>query len=144
MGARTDFVRAMMFGVIVGVAITTAFFQLRKTACPPPAPAPAPAPSSSSSAPSPSSVLEARVRSLPPDAAGTVDVAPQIAARLEALGLPSDLLLVTCNAGCCFVSIEDGVYEEHADDIKRALDSAAGMGWQSRKAGTIREIQKCW
>ena len=29
MGARTDFVRAMVFGVVIGVAITTAFFQLR-------------------------------------------------------------------------------------------------------------------
>jgi hypothetical protein len=35
MGARTDFVKAMVLGVIVGVAITTTFFQLRETSCPP-------------------------------------------------------------------------------------------------------------
>lgn len=29
MGARRDFMRAMLFGVVIGVAITTAFFQLR-------------------------------------------------------------------------------------------------------------------
>ena len=29
MGARTDFVRALLIGIIVGAAITTAFFQLR-------------------------------------------------------------------------------------------------------------------
>jgi hypothetical protein len=35
MGARTDFVKAMLLGVIVGVAITTTFFQLRDSSCPP-------------------------------------------------------------------------------------------------------------
>ena len=37
MGARTDFVKAMVLGVIVGIAITTTFFQLRETSpsCPP-------------------------------------------------------------------------------------------------------------
>ncbi len=34
MGARTDFVRAMLFGVVIGVAITTAFFQLRRSPSP--------------------------------------------------------------------------------------------------------------
>ena len=35
MGARTDFVKAMVLGMIVGIAITTTFFQLRDTSCPP-------------------------------------------------------------------------------------------------------------
>ena len=39
MGARTDFVKAMLLGVIVGIAITTAFFQLRSPSCPPDPPA---------------------------------------------------------------------------------------------------------
>jgi hypothetical protein len=29
MGARTDFVRALLIGIVVGIAITTVFFQLR-------------------------------------------------------------------------------------------------------------------
>ena len=29
MGARTDFVRALGIGIVVGIAITTVFFQLR-------------------------------------------------------------------------------------------------------------------
>ena len=40
MGARTDFVKAMLLGVIVGVAITTTFFQLRDTPSCPPVPKP--------------------------------------------------------------------------------------------------------
>lgn len=144
MGARTDFVRAMLFGVIVGVAITTAFFQLRKSDCPAPAPAPAPAPqkSSSSIAP-PSPTATTTVPALPADAA-TVAVAQQIEDKLGTLGVPSNLVQVACKSACCEVSIDDGAYEEHADDIKRALDIAPGTAWQSRKAGTIRVIEKCW
>ena len=139
MGARTDFVRAMMFGVIVGVAITTAFFQLRKTECPPPAPAPAPAPSSSvREAPSPAHAA------LPNDAAVVVSQQQQIVERLGTLGVPSNLVQVACKSACCEVAIDDGAYEEHADDIKRALDIAPGTPWQSRKAGTIRIVEKCW
>jgi hypothetical protein len=45
MGARTDFVKAMLLGVIVGIAITTAFFQLlRSPTCPPVPPASKPLP----------------------------------------------------------------------------------------------------
>ena len=140
MGARTDFVKAMVLGVIVGVASTTAFFQLRKSECPAPAP---PQKKSSSIAPAAPSTSASPAPALPRAAAPVAD-RQQVAERLGTLGVPSNLVEVACTQQCCEISIDDGAYEEHADGIKRALDIAPGTAWQSRKAGTIRVIEKCW
>jgi hypothetical protein len=140
MGARTDFIKAMVLGVIVGVAITTAFFQLRTPACPIPEP-PAPSPTRVHIEPVPEPPLA------PADAA--VDAAPNprrqsLVDKLEKVGLPIAEVQLTCTATCCELTLEDIAYDEHAADIKAAFEITSGTPWQSRKIGTLRVIERCW
>jgi hypothetical protein len=128
MGARGDFVKAMLFGVVIGVASTTAFFQLRGGPAAPECPKPPPPP-----APKPTVKLE--------------PTSPRTRALIDQLAKSSvtfEPTQVSCTTNCCTISVDDVTYDEHADAIKAALEITPGTPWQSKKAGSIRIIEKCW
>ena len=134
MGARTDFVRAMLFGIVIGVATTTAFFQLRSTSCPP--------------SPSPDRVT---IEPMDPPPIDALVADPRAPARTQDLvellakaGVAIDDAHVACEARCCRVSVDEATYDEHADGIKSALSITPGTSWQAYKAGTVRVLEKCW
>jgi hypothetical protein len=144
MGARTDFVKAMVLGVIVGVATTTAFFQLRTTSCPPAPPAPAPSPTRAHIEPVPE---------LPVDAATSVDddAAAADSPRRKTLmdnlakaGVPVAEVHLSCTGVCCELTLEDITYDEHAAKIKAVFEITHGTAWQSRKIGSVRAVERCW
>lgn len=130
MGARTDFVRAMLFGVVIGVALTTAFFQLRTPGTPP-----APALDRGASPRPPKITIEPAVESANKQ---------RLVDALAKTGVAFDAAEVACDASCCRISVDDATYDEHADGIKSALASAPGRSWQATKAGTVRMLEKCW
>ncbi|MBA3500105.1 MAG: hypothetical protein H0T65_07025 [Deltaproteobacteria bacterium] len=140
MGARTDFVKAMVLGVIVGVAITTAFFQLRTTTCPPIPEPPAPSPVREH-------VHIEPVPELPVDAAVVAVENPRrqsLVDKLAKVGVSVAEVQLTCTNTCCELTLEDIAYDEHAPDIKAAFEITTGTPWQSRKIGTLRVIERCW
>ena len=137
MGARTDFIKAMVLGVIVGVAITTAFFQLRTTACPT-VPASPPSP--------PPRVHIEPVPELPPIDAAVADNPRRqtLIDKLAKIGLSDAETRLSCTATCCELTLEDVAYDEHAAEIKAVFEITAGTPWQSRKIGTLRVVERCW
>jgi len=143
MGARTDFVRAMLFGIVIGVATTTAFFQLRSTSCPPTSPPAAPKRVTIEPMDTPANTPTI-------DATARVDV-PDVPVRkhhlieqLAKAGIAVDDARVTCEPRCCRVSVDEATYDEHAEGIKSALSITPGSSWQAYKAGTVRVLEKCW
>jgi len=132
MGARTDFVKAMVLGIVIGVATTTAFFQLRTTTCPPAA---------GSAAQPPAKKIT--IEPVDPIAAPSPRTA-QLVEQLGKAGITIDASQVTCDARCCKLAVDDATYDEHAAAIKATLEAMPGTSWQATKAGTVRLVEKCW
>ena len=85
MGARTDFVKAMLVGVVIGVAITTAFFQLRGGPSTTAASSKPIGSAGSSALAGGSSTPSSNAKPLPPDAAARARELAQLRARIAEL-----------------------------------------------------------
>lgn len=172
MGRRRDFIQAMLLGVVVGVAITVAVFQLRGTAdisaAPTPTECPKPVecakPSRAAMTPNkvmPNSDLGASPREpdadhgmstsddwwnkLPPDPAWDEPRKTKVLERLDKLGVKLDAKQVECKRRCCRIALTDDVYDEHWADISSlGLDFEAPDGVGVANAGTTYLVTKCW